>query len=42
MKVEVIHVGAHEGNKGNQKAEELVKKGVKLRAELMLNVGDEG
>ena len=42
-KVEVIHVRAHAGNKGNEKADELVKKGVKfIRAELMLNAGGEG
>ena len=33
--MEVVHVRAHAGNKGN-------KKGVKLRAELMLNAGGEG
>ena len=41
-KVEVIHVRAHAGNKGNEKADELAKKGAKLRAELMLNAGGEG
>ena len=41
-KVEVIHVRAHADNKGNEKADELAKKGAKLRAELMLNAGGEG
>ena len=40
--MEVIHVGAHAGNKGNEKADELVKKGAKIRDELMLNEGGEG
>ena len=30
------------GYKGNEKADELAKKGAKLRAELMLNAGGEG
>ena len=38
----VTHVRAHAGNKGNEKADELIKKGEKLRAELMLNAGGEG
>ena len=41
-KVAVHHVRAHEGNAGNEKADELTKKGAKLRAELMLNEGGEG
>ena len=40
--MEVVHVRAHAGNKGNEKADELAKKGAKLRAELMLNAGGEG
>ena len=38
----VHHVRTHEGNVGNEKADELTKKGAKLRAELMLNEGGEG
>ena len=41
-KVAVHHVRDHEGNAGNEKVDELAKKGAKLRAELMLNEGGEG
>ena len=33
---------AHAGNKGNEKADELAKKGAKIRADLMLKEGGEG
>ena len=39
--MEVIHARAHAGNEGNEKADELIKKGAKLRAELMLNARGE-
>ena len=34
-KLEVSHVRAHAGNEGNEKADELVKKGVDIRTKLM-------
>ena len=42
--MEVLHVRVrtHSGNVGNEKADELAKKGAKLRSELMLNEGGEG
>ena len=41
-KVEVRHVRAHAGDVGNEKADELAKKGAKLRGDLMRNEGGEG
>ena len=41
-KLEVSHVRAHAGNEGNEKADELAKKGADIRTKLMLEEGGEG
>ena len=40
--LEIRHVRAHTGNVGNEKADELAKKGSKLRHELMVDSAKEG
>ena len=40
-RLEILHVRAHAGNKGNERADELAKLGSKLRHDIMANKSSE-